>query len=552
MTSQTSSREVLSRVLTPSRVIWLFAAVNLMVFQVPLLRYVNAHVELKGSLGLGVVAILVMISLMLMWLVLGLSSLVSVRLLKPLIAFFSLGNGLALYAMNNYQVILDRAMMGNVFNTNSVEAAGFLHPSLLVYGALAGLLPGWLLWKLRLAPEGRLRRSAHLAGVWVIGVGLIFSLSGSWLWIDQNAKVLGGLMLPWSYTVNSARHFVERHNANRQLELLPPIEWVSGAEGIEPVTVVLVIGESARAGNFSLYGYERDTNPKLKARQVLALPNAVSCSTYTTRSLECILSHDPEAGSLSHEVLPSYLGRSGHVDVVWRSRNWGEPPLKDVKILNFEALGPLCVAPLCRFAEQDEALVGSLDQELAQAGHARQLIVLHQAGSHGPAYHGKYPAGFARFTPACDSVDLKTCSQESLINAYDNTVAYTDEVLDRAISVLEGQSRRRSVLIYLSDHGESLGEGGWYLHGAPAALAPAVQRSIPFLVWMSPAFARDFRVKPAHLDAAAVKNAESSGAPAARTNGQGLVFHTVLGALGVRGGAYRPELDLFEPVQGAH
>ena len=551
MTSQNIFSETLARGLTPSRVIWLFAAVNLMVFQVPLLRYVNASVSLRGTLGLSVLAVLIALSLMLMWLVLGVSSLVSVRLLKPLIIGFSLCNGLALYAMNHYQVILDRAMMGNVFNTNTAEAAGLLHPSLAVYVALAGALPGWLAWKLRFAAEGRLRRATHLVGVWVVGGLLIFSQSGAWLWIDQNAKVMGGLMLPWSYSVNSIRYVVEKNRSSRELEPLPPIEWQASAEGIEPVTVVLVIGESARSGNFSLYGYERDTNPKLKARQVVALPNAVSCSTYTTRSLECILSHDPAAGSLTHEVLPSYLGRSGHVDVLWRSRNWGEPPLKHLKIQNFEELGPFCVPPLCRFPEQDEALLGSLDQVIAQAGHARQLIVLHQAGSHGPAYNGKYPAGFARFTPACDSVDLKACSPESLINAYDNTVAYTDEVLDRLISVLEGQKKRRSVLIYLSDHGESLGEGGWYLHGAPAALAPAVQRSIPFLVWMSPAFARDFRIKSEHLDAAAVQNAESSGAPAIRTNGQGLVFHTVLGALGVRGGAYRAELDLFEP-KGEH
>lgn len=536
MTSQKFFRETLAQGLTPSRVIWLFAAVNLMVFQVPLLRYVHASLSFRGTLGLGVLAVLIVLSLMLMWLVLGVSSLVSVRLLKPLIVGFSLCNGLALYAMNHYQVILDRAMMGNVFNTNTAEATALLHPSLAIYVALAGLLPGWLAWKLRFAAEGRLRQATHLVAVWVIGGLLIFSQSGAWLWIDQNAKVMGGMILPWSYTVNSARYFVERNRSTRQLEPLPPIEWQGGAEGIEPVTVVLVIGESARAANFSLYGYERDTTPKLKARQVLALPNAVSCSTYTTRSLECILSHDPAAASLTHEILPSYLGRSGHVDVLWRSRNWGEPPLRDMKIVNHEALSPLCVAPLCTHPDQDEALLGSLDQEIAQARHARQLIVLHQAGSHGPAYNGKYPAGFARFSPACDSVNLKNCSQESLINAYDNTVAYTDEVLDRLISVLDTQKKRRTVLIYVSDHGESLGEGGWYLHGAPAALAPAVQRTIPFLVWMSPAFAREYRIKPEHLEV-----------PAARGNGQGLVFHSVLGALGVRGGAYRSEFDLFEP-----
>ncbi|MEX8521631.1 MAG: sulfatase-like hydrolase/transferase [Leptothrix ochracea] len=529
--------------LTPSRLIWLFTVVNLLAFHLPLLSYLRSTVALDSTLGLGVMVILVCLSTMLMWLVLGGVSLLSPRLIKPLALLFTLVNGLALYAMNSYHVVLDQEMISNVWNTNTAEATALFHPKLLVYLALAGGLPAWLAWKLPLAAEGRLRRSIHLGLTWVVGGLVVFSQSSAWLWIDQNAKVVGGLMLPWSYVINSTRHLSEQHDAHRQLEPLPPIAWQSPSATAKPVTVVLVIGESARAANFSLYGYARETNPKLKQRQAQSpaqlqvLPLAQSCATYTTRSLECILAHQPQAASITHEVLPAYLSRSGHVDVVWRSRNWGEPPMSGVNVIRGDALAALCVAPQCTRPDLDDSLIAGLEQDMARAGPKRQLIVLHQAGSHGPEYHKKYPADFAKFLPTCDSVDLKACSADALVNAYDNSVAYTDDLLDRLISTLERQTERRTVLIYLSDHGESLGEGGWYLHGAPDMLAPKVQKEIPFLVWMSPAFAQDFRVKPERLN---------STTP----NTQGRIFHSVLGALGGRSPAYLAEQDIFE-AQGS-
>jgi lipid A ethanolaminephosphotransferase len=531
--------------LTPSRLIWLFTVVNLLAFHLPLLSYLRSTVALGSMLGLGVMVILVCLSTMLMWLVLGGVSLLSPRLIKPLALLFILINGLALYAMNTYHVVLDQDMISNVWNTNTAEATALFHPKLLAYLALAGVLPAWLAWQLPLAAEGRLRRSIHLGVTWVVGGLIVFSQSSAWLWIDQNAKVVGGLMLPWSYIINSTRHLSEQHDAHRQLEQLPPIAWPSPSATAKPVTVVLVIGESARAANFSLYGYARETNPKLKQRQAQSqaqlqvLPLAQSCATYTTRSLECILAHQPQAASITHEVLPAYLSRSGQVDVVWRSRNWGEPPMSGVNVIRGDALAALCVAPQCTRPDLDDSLIAGLEQDMVRAGPKRQLIVLHQAGSHGPEYHKKYPADFAKFLPSCDSVDLKACSADALVNAYDNSVAYTDDLLDRLISTLERQTERSTVLIYLSDHGESLGEGGWYLHGAPDMLAPKVQKEIPFLVWMSPAFAQDFRIKPERLNAA-------SQVLTHMQNTQGLIFHSVLGALGGRSPAYLAEQDIFE------
>jgi lipid A ethanolaminephosphotransferase len=327
--------------------------------------------------------------------------------------------------------------------------------------------------------------------------------------------------------------------ASRKLDQLPELIWAADA-GL-PVTVVLVIGESARAQNFSLLGYERQTNPRLEKRNLLLMKSAQSCSTYTTRSLECMLSHDPRASGLTHEILPNYLHRSGQVQVLWRARNWGEPQLNFDSVLRGKRLSDLCVAPDCLHANQDETLLAGLESEIQQTKFNKQLIVLHQSGSHGPAYNQKYPADFSRFEPVCDTVDLKKCTPQALINAYDNSILYTDHLLDQLIELLERQTQRRTVMIYISDHGESLGEGGWYLHGAPEILAPKEQKNIPFFVWASPSFSRESGFNPIR----AQTNTETIVAIGS-VNGHHQIFHSVLGALGGKSSAYRADLDIFQ------
>eukprot|EP01034_Spumella_vulgaris_P024953 gene24953-31354_t len=385
-----------------------------------------------------------------MWLLLGFSGLITTGLIKPLALTMIVCNAIALYAIDTYQVILDITMMGNVWKTHSGEA----------------------------------------------GLGIVFYNASAWLWIDKNSKVVGGLLLPWSYTLNSVRHFQSQEQAKRSFEKLPDLSWAEKPE--MPITVVLVIGESARAKNFQLYGYPRQTNPKLVQQDVLVMPKAKACSTYTRRSLECILSHDPTADDLKFEILPNYLHRSGQVEVIWRTRNWGEPALADFKVLRGKDLSQLCKGPTCLNPDQDEALLAGLEQDISNSEHARQFIVLHQAGSHGPSYHSKYPAQFAKFMPVCDSVDLK---------------AY---------------------------HGESLGEGGWYLHGAPEMVAPNEQKDIPFLVWKSPSMANKLSINAKRMDAKSNDHADKF-----LQNGHFQVFHTVMGVLGGRSSVYLPDQDIF-------
>jgi lipid A ethanolaminephosphotransferase len=243
-----------------------------------------------------------------------------------------------------------------------------------------------------------------------------------------------------------------------------------------------------------------------------------------------MLSHIETGWSLasSYEPLPSYLQRNG-VDVIWRTNNWGEPPLKVQTYQRAEDIPGACQGDSCRY---DEVLLQGLEQRIRSSAKAKIFVVLHQHGSHGPAYYSEYPKRFEVFTPVCKSVELHECTKAELVNAYDNTIVYTDEFLSRTIELLKTFLPTASMLMYVSDHGESLGEYGLYLHGAPNSIAPDVQRDIPFLVWMSADFKRNKGISIQQL------NRESSHSHAN-------VFHSVMGAFDMRSDIYNRQLDLF-------
>jgi lipid A ethanolaminephosphotransferase len=210
---------------------------------------------------------------------------------------------------------------------------------------------------------------------------------------------------------------------------------------------------------------------------VVALPGSRACATYTTASLLCILSHVDTGWhySYSYETLPSYLQRNG-IDVIWRTNNWGEPPLEVQTYQRAKDLQRECQGNSCDY---DEVLLQGLEQRLRSSSKQEIFVVLHQRGSHGPAYYARYPKQFEVFKPACQSVELHQCSHEALVNAYDNSIIYTDYFLHEAIGLLKTFPDTATALIYISDHGQSLGEYGLYLHGTPYSIAPDVQRTFP-------------------------------------------------------------------------
>ena len=509
--------------------IGLAAAINAALYHLPLFSFARANLDLStfsGALTLAtiIVALLLETSVVLVGL-----ALISYRILKPFCVVITVGNAVALYFLATYHVVLDATMMGNVLNTDTAEASEFLHVSLLLYVVVLGVLPAWLVTRVRIVPSSRPKLAVLGVGCLLVAAIWAYVSGAAWPWIDQNSKRLGGMMLPWSYIINAARYEIPRVISPSKQILLPPATFAAPA-GTGKTVVILVIGEAARSANFSLYGYGRPTNPLLSTAGVTALQKTTACATYTTAAVRCILSNvDTEAPfSRNYEPLPSYLQRSG-VDVIWRTHNFGEPPMKVASFQKVGDLEPMCSGDHCAY---DEVLLAGLEQRIETSRSQRVLVILHQVGSHGPAYNTRYPPEFERFKPVCASVELSKCTPQALLNAYDNTILYEDYFLSKTISLLKGLPNTTAAMIYLSDHGESLGEYGLYLHGVPYSIAPDVQKDILFIVWMSDEFRRQKAIQPSQL--------ESQPAHSQRD-----IFHSVMGAFSMRSDAYQPEYDVF-------
>ncbi|MBT4881426.1 MAG: sulfatase-like hydrolase/transferase, partial [Flavobacteriales bacterium] len=287
----------------------------------------------------------------------------------------------------------------------------------------------------------------------------------------------------------------------------------------EKSVFVLVIGESARGENFSLNGYMKETNPLLSKIDNVYSYKAESCATYTTAGVKCILEHK-NTGKL-FEILPNYLFRND-VEVIWRTTNWGEPTVVVENYLRKSDLKKFCNGDACDY---DEVLLSGLREQVLASEKNKILVVLHASTSHGPTYYKKYPKQFEKFNPVCKSVELAKCTQEELINAYDNTIVYTDYILATLIDELKQLEGYNSSMIYISDHGESLGENNLYLHGIPASIAPKEQLDIPFIVW------------------------SSDGSKELKSNevlSQHNIFHSVLDFLRIESPIYDENMSVFE------
>jgi lipid A ethanolaminephosphotransferase len=298
---------------------------------------------------------------------------------------------------------------------------------------------------------------------------------------------------------------------------------------------VLVVGETARAANWGLSGYARQTTPQLAALPVINFSDVSSCGTNTEVSLPCMFApvgrrQYDEQRIRGSEGLLHVMARAG-VAVHWRDNQSGCKgvcdglPNDSVQGLNAPGL---CSEGRCL----DEGLLQGIDRRLAQA-QGTQLLVLHQLGNHGPAYFRRYPAAFARFTPACEDEDLQHCTREQIVNAYDNALLYTDHVLAQLITQLQARADSvDSALLYVSDHGESLGENRLFLHGMPYAIAPDVQTKVPMVMWASPGFAQGVG-----LDLGCLRQRAQAGVS------HDHLFHTLLGLLDVTTSLYEPGWD---------
>ena len=499
---------------------------TLLLYNIPFFNYVsqNTNESTGGIIFLQASLVIIMLALnfMLTYLSMWLLRIVA----RILLAIFAIINATAVYFIITYSAIINATTIENVFNTRYSEASGFFSWSLWMFIAVFGVLPA-LYCLMQPVVIGKAKKLGIYCGSSLAIILLVASLNISQtLWISQHDTELGGLLQPWSYVVNTCR-VISSYQDEQAEEIKLPDGTIADHE---KAVVVLVIGESARKANFQLYGYQRDTNPLLSKQEGLKVYQATACATYTTAGTKAIL--EPKDSGDLYELLPNYAFRTG-VDVSWRTSNWGEPPIHIDEYLTDTDLSDLYQG---KSNDYDDILYYGLRERIESSKKDKVLIILHTSTSHGPKYADKYPKQFEVYEPVAKNIEAGEKNIGMLINAYDNTIRYTDFLLNSLINTLREMKDWHSAMIFISDHGESLGENKMFMHGLPMKLAPKVQYEIPFLVWTSDGF-RTYKQTSSSQDA------PEGELPAVLE--QHYVFHSVLNLLSIQSPAYNKDYDIF-------
>lgn len=465
------------------------------------------------------------------------------RAFKPVAVALLVLAAFAGYFMSQFGVVIDESMIRNAVETNAREAAPLLSGGLLFHMTFFGLAPAALVlfaplradWRPALTARGLILVSSLLALVGVVRVnyGPVSYFAG------ENHRIR--LLMNPSYPLYAAARYAWS-SAVAPVPATPALLDLHRVGAAARRTVlVLVIGETARADRFGWNGYSRDTNPYTRELEVLNFPHVTACGTSTAESVPCMFApfgrrefgHSAFAAT---ENLFQALNRLGVVSA-WRDNSTGCKGVCDAAHfveLAGENDGDLCDSTGCF----DEILLRDFATELEDTAKDH-FIVLHQRGSHGPAYHTDTPAWIKTFLPECDLANPRNCSAEAIDNAYDNTILYTDYFLAKVVERLAARGEAYDVaMLYVSDHGESLGENGLYLHGFPYAIAPPEQTRVPMLFWANPSFYAHRGIDKACME-------RSTAAELSHDN----VFYTVLGLFDLAITPARTDLDLFAPCR---
>nr|WP_298411764.1 phosphoethanolamine--lipid A transferase [uncultured Halomonas sp.] len=459
---------------------------------------------------------------------------------KPLLALLILIAAAVSYFTNSYGTYFDSTMITNVLQTDTQEAGELLTGGFLLHMTLFAVLPILLLSRIHIPVvswrRALLRRTGYLslsAVVLVVSILLTYQHLSP---LMRNQPELRYLVTPGNYIVSMERVLATNDQVAPQ-ERLPLENDASITEhpNQKPALLVIVVGETVRAANWGLNGYSRQTTPELAQRDVINYSDVASCGTSTAVSVPCMFSplghEDYDKSYIArHESLLDVLKHAG-IDVTWLDNQSGCKGVCD-GVAN-ASISAKDYPGLCRNGRCfDEALTEELKRRIEQST-GDTVIVLHELGNHGPSYYQRSPDAFRHFTPTCDNADLSQCAQQAIINSYDNAILYNDRVLSNMIDFLGQQQRFTASMIYLSDHGESLGENGVYLHGLPYIIAPDEQTKVPMIWWLS-----DAMRKRTGIDSDCLK------AAADQPHSQANLFHTALGVMDVTTEIYRPALDI--------
>lgn len=446
-------------------------------------------------------------------------------LFKLTVVLLMFTGALSGYFMDTFGTIIDANMYTNAMQTDSAEVLDLLTPKLFFYLGCASFIAFWVLFRAHISFSSYTKELGQKAFVALVSLtlitGLYMSLSKSYSSFFRNHHELKMYLNPY-YPIASFVKFA-------YAKIKPKPEFMAIAMDASRVSsekkklVVFILGETARAQNFSLSGYNVPTNPLLSKRNdIVFLNNFASCGTATAISVPCMFSkfgrNNWSEEKESYENVVDVLAKTG-VRIIWRDNNSGGDKAIAKRMKDVVQYGGKTF---------DDVLLSDFQTNIDNA-YEDTFVVLHQEGSHGPTYFKRYPDAFKKFAPTCDTQELDKCSHEQIVNTYNNTILYTDYIINETINLLKAnEGKYETTLIYISDHGESLGENGVYLHGLPYMIAPEAQKHVPALVYF------DDKRKTERL---AIKASE-------RFSHDNL-FHTLLGRFAITTAEYKPNLDIL-------
>ena len=466
---------------------------------------------------------------------------------KPILILIIFISAYTAYFMDTYKVVIDSDMIRNTMQTNLAESLDLFSLKLLAYVVLLGLIPSFLIYKSKIEyntfGKELLSRIKTIILLSLIITITIFSFNKYYSSFFREHKPLRYHVNPvyWIYSIGK---YINTTVDSKPIEMK---KIGTDAKINESITekkelIIMVVGETARADRFSLNGYEKDTNPLLKKENIFNFSNVTSCGTSTAVSVPCMFSIFNEDSynykkCRSTQNVLDVLFNSKDVSILWRDNNSSSKGVADrVTYEDFKTskTNSICIEGECR----DVGMIVGLDKYIEKNKNKDILIVLHQMGNHGPAYYKRYPKSFEKFTPVCNTNQLEQCTQEEVGNTYDNAILYTDYFLSEVIKFLKTYSNsHETAMLYMSDHGESLGENGLYLHGMPKLIAPEEQVKIPTILWLGDGeMSEDYNLQ---------KLKELSKNNFSQDN----LFHTLLGLFEVETNVYDSKMDILNDAK---
>ncbi len=470
-----------------------------------------------------------------------LSLIVLPKITKPIMAFIFIAAASVAYFMNTYGIVIHQNMIQNTIETDAKEAAGLFNATLAIYIGVLGVIPSLLLLKVKVQFGNitqEIWRKLKLWGALILSIVVVAApLTADYASFIRNNKNIRQMINP----VNFIYATISYASASNKSVTVKPIGEdaklnAKAANQTKPILFVLVVGETARADHFSINGYDKPTTPLIAQQDIINYKKVFSCGTETAVSVPCMFSNLTRAKysdkkAKSQEGLLDILKRSGY-SVLWRDNNSSCKGTCDR--VNYESMKDLKIPEHCNDRECfDNILLHNIDEKLS-AMNGNKVIVLHPKGSHGPDYYNRYPENMEVFKPVCKVNKLQDCTKEEINNAFDNTIHMTDLFLNNTIEWLKTKSEPyNTALLYLSDHGESLGENNLYLHGMPYMLAPVEQKHVPFFFWFSSGFEQNSGIQRQCLNAQTETEYSHDN-----------LFHTTIGLLNVDTSLYKPDLDM--------